>query len=98
LASDTACNHSPSATSQLYQESRNTTEQPIGPGWLLLIHQIPPKPAYLRVFGRQDARGFERLVAGIAIAHKDDDVRLARASAVLDDLYECFKRKGTGVA
>jgi hypothetical protein len=57
-----------------------------------IVHDIDLKDSK---FGREDALGFERLVAGIAIAHKDDDVRLARASAVLDDLYEYFKRKRT---
>lgn len=57
-----------------------------------IVHDIDLKDSK---FGREDALGFERLVAGIAMAHKDDDVRLARASAVLDDLYEYFKRKRT---
>ena len=34
------------------------------------------------------------LVAGIAMAHRDDDKRLERASAVFEDLYEYFRRKG----
>jgi hypothetical protein len=54
-----------------------------------IVHDIDLKD---NKFGREDALGFERLVTGIAIAHKDDDVRLARASAVLDDLDEYFKR------
>jgi hypothetical protein len=57
-----------------------------------IIHDLDLKDGK---FGRQDALGFERLVTGIAIAHKDDDVRLARATAVLDDLYEYFKRTRT---
>ena len=44
-------------------------------------------------FGRQDALGFERLVAGIALAHREDNARLERAGAVLDDLYEYYRRK-----
>jgi hypothetical protein len=60
-----------------------------------IVHDIDLKDSK---FGREDALGFERLVAGIAIAHKDDEVRLERASAVLDDFYEYFKRKRTGVA
>ena len=55
-----------------------------------IVHDIDLKDSK---FGRQDALGFERLVAGIAIAHREDEVRLERASAVLDDLYEYFKRK-----
>ena len=32
--------------------------------------------------------GIERLITGIAMAHKDDENRLARGAAVFDDLYE----------
>jgi len=31
------------------------------------------------------------VMAGIAAAHRDDEQRIARGSAVLDDLYEYFK-------
>ena len=33
-------------------------------------------------------------MAGIAAAHRDDEQRLARGAAVLDDLYEFFKAAG----
>ena len=55
-----------------------------------IVHDIDLKDAK---FGRQDAVGFERLVAGIALAHKEDEIRLERACAVLDDLYQFFRRK-----
>lgn len=55
-----------------------------------IIHDIDVKDGK---FGRQDTLGFEHLVAGIAMAHTDDEIRLDRASAVLDDLYEYFKGK-----
>ncbi len=42
---------------------------------------------------RAEKAGIERLINSIAMAHGEDEVRLARASAVLDDLYEGFKRK-----
>jgi len=32
-------------------------------------------------------------VAGIAMAHREDEVRLERACAVLDDLHEYLRRK-----
>ncbi len=57
-----------------------------------IVHDVDFKDAK---FGRQDALGFERLVAGIAMAHKEDEIRLERACAVLDDLYEYFKRKAS---
>jgi hypothetical protein len=39
------------------------------------------------------AAGIETLINGIAMGHREDDARLARASAALDDLYEYFKRR-----
>jgi len=36
-------------------------------------------------------------MAGIAAAHRDDEQRLARGAAVLDDLYEYFRTVRTGV-
>jgi hypothetical protein len=38
-------------------------------------------------FGRADAAGIERVVAGIAAACPDDDSRLERGAALFDDLY-----------
>jgi len=55
-----------------------------------IVHDIDLKDSK---FGRQDAIGFDRLITGIALANEDDEMRLSRASAVLDDLYEYFKRK-----
>ncbi len=55
-----------------------------------IVHDIDLKDSK---FGRQETTGIDRLIAGIAMAHKDDDTRLTRASAVFDDLYEYFKRK-----
>ncbi|HXG52895.1 MAG TPA: hypothetical protein VNN77_15970 [candidate division Zixibacteria bacterium] len=46
-------------------------------------------------FGRQETAGIERLITGIALAHKDDTVRPGRASAVFDVFYEYLdKRRG----
>ena len=55
-----------------------------------IVHDIDLKDSK---FGRQETPGIEQLIAGIAMAHKDDEIRLARGSAVFDDLYEFFKRK-----
>jgi hypothetical protein len=55
-----------------------------------IVHDIDLKDSK---FGRQDTIGIERLIAGIAMTHKDDENRLARGTAVFDDLYEYFKRK-----
>jgi hypothetical protein len=44
-------------------------------------------------FGRADAIGIDHLIAGIAMATKDDDERLARGSAVFEGLHEYFRRR-----
>lgn len=58
-----------------------------------IVHDIDLKD---EKYGRADNAGFEHLINGIAMAHPQDNVRLQRASAVLDDLYEYFKRKRRG--
>jgi hypothetical protein len=55
-----------------------------------IVHDIDLKDSK---FGRQETIGIERLIAGIAMAHKDDEIRLTRGTAVFDDLYEYFRRK-----
>ena len=55
-----------------------------------IVHDIDLKDSK---FGRQETPGIERLIAGIAMAHKDDESRLARGAAVFDDLYEYCRRK-----
>jgi len=55
-----------------------------------IIHDIDLKDSK---FGRPEVPGIDRLVAGIAIAHREDEERLARGSAVFEDLYEYFRRK-----
>jgi hypothetical protein len=57
-----------------------------------IVHDIDLKD---RKFGRQETPGIEQLIAGIAMAHKEDENRLARAAAVFDDLYEYFRRKSS---
>jgi len=51
------------------------------------VHDIDLKDAK---YGRPEAAGIESLVAGIASSNKNDDVRLARSTAVFGDLYEFF--------
>lgn len=55
-----------------------------------IVHDIDLKDSK---YARQETAGIDRLIAGIAMAHKDDESRLARGSAVFDDLYEYFRRK-----
>ena len=44
-------------------------------------------------FERADAVGVGQMIAGICLAHRDDEARLARAFALLDDLYQYFRRR-----
>ncbi|HWP59775.1 MAG TPA: chromate resistance protein ChrB domain-containing protein [Candidatus Acidoferrales bacterium] len=55
-----------------------------------IVHDIDLKDSK---FARDETVGIERLIAGIAMAHKEDETRLARSSVVFDGLYEYFKRK-----
>ena len=56
-----------------------------------IVHDIDLKDDK---FDREETAGIGRLIAGIAMANQDDDGRIARGSAVFDDLYEFYKRKG----
>jgi hypothetical protein len=55
-----------------------------------IVHDIDLKDAK---FEHPETAGIERLIAGIAMSHKDDEGRLSRGAAVFDDLYEYFRRK-----
>lgn len=52
-----------------------------------IIHDIDLKDGK---YGREEAAGIRNLIAGIASAHNDDNQRLQRGGAVLDDLYGYF--------
>ena len=49
-----------------------------------IVHDIDVKDAK---YGREEAPGIGQLVAGIAAAHPEDEARLARGTALFDDLY-----------
>jgi hypothetical protein len=53
-----------------------------------IVHDVDLKDAK---FGREETPGIAGLIAGIALAHQDDDQRLARGAAVLDDLYQYLR-------
>ena len=55
-----------------------------------IVHDIDLKDPK---FARAETGGVESLIAGIAMAHKDDEARLERAEAVFSDLYVYFRRK-----
>ena len=54
-----------------------------------IVHDIDLKDSK---FGRQEAFGIARLIAGIAMAYKEDEIRQARGQAVFEDLYQYFSR------
>lgn len=55
-----------------------------------IVHDVDLKDAR---FGRPEAAGLDRLVAGIAMRHEDDLARLADGDAIFEALYEFFRRK-----
>lgn len=55
-----------------------------------IVHDIDLKDAK---FGREEASGIARVVDGITVANKDDERRLERGAAILDDLYQVFRTK-----
>ena len=56
-----------------------------------VVHDIDLKDAK---FDRPETAGIAVLVASIAMAHRDDEARIDRASQVLDDLYVYYQKKG----
>jgi hypothetical protein len=54
-----------------------------------IVHDIDLKD---EKFGRPETRGIESVIRSIAHSHASDPDRIARASAVLDDLYEYLRR------
>src|SRR5262245_52290572 len=55
-----------------------------------MVHDVDLKDSK---FARPETSGFERAIAGIALGHAQDEDRLARASALLDDLHTAFERQ-----
>jgi len=55
-----------------------------------IVHDIDLKDGK---FGREDAVGIERVLAGIAVAHSDDTARLARGGQLFDELYALLRRE-----
>lgn len=55
-----------------------------------IVHDIDLKDGK---FGRPEVAGVDRLIAGIAMAHKEDAPRFAQGAAVFDGLYEFHRRK-----
>ena len=59
-----------------------------------IVHDIDLKDGK---FGRPEAPGVERLIAGLALAHPEDEARLERGLLFFDDLYQAFRSKAPGL-
>ena len=55
-----------------------------------IVHDIDLKDAR---FTRPEAAGMDRLIAGIAMRHREDEVRIREGEALFESLYEYFRRK-----
>jgi hypothetical protein len=55
-----------------------------------IVHDVDLKDAK---FSRPEAPGLDRLIAGIALRHEDDESRLEDGASALEAFYEYFKRK-----
>jgi len=56
-----------------------------------IVHDIDLKD---EKYGREETAGIAHVIAGICSAHADDTTRIARGSAVFDDTYERFRKRG----
>lgn len=56
-----------------------------------IVHDVDLKDGK---FARTETAGVERLLAGIALRHADDEARLADGAAVFDGLYQYFESRG----
>ena len=54
-----------------------------------IVHDIDLKDER---FARTETDGIESVLAAIAAAHADDDVRLTRGAQLFDDLYTLFSK------
>lgn len=55
-----------------------------------IVHDIDLKDGK---FGREETVGIAHVIAGIALSHREDEARIERGAAVLDDLYEYLRRQ-----
>jgi hypothetical protein len=55
-----------------------------------IVHDIDLKDSK---FAREETGGIAHLVAGLCLTSKDDAQRIERGAAVLDDLYEYFRKR-----
>ncbi len=58
-----------------------------------IVHDVDLKDSK---FGREETPGIAGLIAGIVLAHPNDEQRLTRGAAVLDDLYQYLRNQKRG--
>jgi hypothetical protein len=58
-----------------------------------IVHDIDLKDGK---FGREETAGIAGLIGGIVLANQDDEERVARGAAMLDDLYRYLRGKTSG--
>jgi hypothetical protein len=58
-----------------------------------MVHDIDLKDGK---FGREETPGIAGLIAGIVLEHQDDEERVERGAAMLDDLYRYFRDRKLG--
>jgi hypothetical protein len=58
-----------------------------------IVHDIDLKDGK---FGREETAGIAGLIGGIVLAHQDDEQRVERGTAMLDDLYQYLHGKASG--
>ena len=57
-----------------------------------IVHNIDLKD---EKYGRAETPGIAQMIHAVAVAHPTDEARLARATALFDDLYQLFRRRQT---
>jgi hypothetical protein len=55
-----------------------------------MVHDIDLKEAR---FARPETAGFALMINAVCTAHKDDERRIERGTAILDDLYDFYRRR-----
>jgi hypothetical protein len=55
-----------------------------------IVHDLDMKDGK---YGRPEASGIERLIAGLCATITDDDTRLAQGTPIFASLYESFRRE-----
>jgi len=59
-----------------------------------IVHDVDLKDGK---FGRPEAPGVERLIAGIVLANPEDEARLERGFALFDELYQSFRTRSPAI-